>query len=187
MSVEMCSSYSLSPLAFLIPIRLNFWPLKKLPSYLQLQDGAPVINYFWNAITLMYKLLLECDNSNVVKWVTTPSSVLLRFSTMITQVHNTLARINSWHINHIPRSANGEADSLVKDGVLRPSAFLWINHSFDVQDMGAAHTTSTSSCQEGLFILPVSNCLVLSPADSTFSKFLFWSLSYRLLCTDPAV
>ncbi|EOY11021.1 Gb:AAF32477.1, putative [Theobroma cacao] len=26
--------------------------------------------------------------------------------------------------------------------------------------MGAAHTTSTSSCQEGLFILPVSNCLV---------------------------
>ncbi|EOX96525.1 Uncharacterized protein TCM_005759 [Theobroma cacao] len=65
------------------------------------------------------KLMIECDSSNVVKWVRNPSVVPWRLRKEIIFIHNMLTRIDEWQIGHILRSANGDADTLAKGGVQR--------------------------------------------------------------------
>ncbi|XVF82519.1 hypothetical protein PTKIN_Ptkin16aG0055800 [Pterospermum kingtungense] len=66
-----------------------------------------------------YKLLIESDSLNVVKWIKDPSSSPWRFRTIISFIENLKLKICDWSIDHVLREANSLADGLAKNGVYR--------------------------------------------------------------------
>ncbi|EOY00641.1 Uncharacterized protein TCM_010538 [Theobroma cacao] len=73
-----------------------------------------------------HTLPIECDASNVAKWIKKPKDVPWRLRPLIIQILSLLGRITQWNIQHIPRSANGVVDSVAKAGVSYPHDLLWI-------------------------------------------------------------
>eukprot|EP00268_Persea_americana_P066521 TRINITY_DN906_c1_g1_i4.p1 TRINITY_DN906_c1_g1~~TRINITY_DN906_c1_g1_i4.p1 ORF type:complete len:123 (-),score=20.73 TRINITY_DN906_c1_g1_i4:193-561(-) len=72
---------------------------------------------------LPQRLLVEGDSSCVIQWATQSSPPPWYLAEIIEEVLQLSGDLNvSFH--HIMRSANAEADKLVKEGVLKPSLII---------------------------------------------------------------
>ncbi|EOY09819.1 Uncharacterized protein TCM_025194 [Theobroma cacao] len=90
-------------------------------------EHGDVFILFSKSIGVVYvsSPLIESDNQNVVNWITSPNKVPWRPRQLIVQNLNILGKIKKRDIKHTLRSANNEANTLAKEGVLRTVDFLW--------------------------------------------------------------
>ena len=68
---------------------------------------------------ISHKLIIECDSSNVVKWVTNPNCSPWSIRKIITHIEIFKAQLSGCEIVHISRSVNDIADAFAKSGVTR--------------------------------------------------------------------
>ncbi|XVF70381.1 hypothetical protein PTKIN_Ptkin11bG0157200 [Pterospermum kingtungense] len=73
-----------------------------------------------------YKLLVESDSTNVVKWISKPNSVPWRLKWIINKIENLKPGIPNWSVKHTLCKANDIADSLVKAGVNRGDDYILV-------------------------------------------------------------
>ena len=66
-----------------------------------------------------HRLIIECDSSNVVKWVTNPICSPWSVRKFISHIEIFKAQVLDCEIVHILRSGNAMADALAKFGVTR--------------------------------------------------------------------
>ncbi|EOX93245.1 Uncharacterized protein TCM_002090 [Theobroma cacao] len=69
-------------------------------------------------------LPIEYDKRNVIKYITSPTDVPWRLRQLVIQTLNVLCKISKWEIKHILCTTNEKADSLAKEGILRPENFF---------------------------------------------------------------
>ncbi|XVE48614.1 hypothetical protein DITRI_Ditri01bG0015500 [Diplodiscus trichospermus] len=63
-----------------------------------------------------HKIIIESESSNVVQWISSPSSAPWTVRNLIAHIENLKNQLNGWSIVHIFKEANEEADSLAKAG-----------------------------------------------------------------------
>ena len=66
-----------------------------------------------------HRLIIECDSSNVVKWVTNPICSPWSVRKIISQIEIYKAQLSECEIVHILRNGNDIANALAKFGVTR--------------------------------------------------------------------
>lgn len=71
-------------------------------------------------------MAIECDSSNVVKWVSNPSVAPWRFRWLLNQIENLKLSLRDWIIAHILREGNEIVDGLGKAGVTRTCEFVLV-------------------------------------------------------------
>ncbi|XP_021296093.1 uncharacterized protein LOC110425486 [Herrania umbratica] len=71
-----------------------------------------------------YKLIIESDSSNAVKWVQHPETAPWRLQKWLLQIERLREKHNDWKIQQDKREANQRADALAKEGVDRQSDSL---------------------------------------------------------------
>ena len=71
-----------------------------------------------------YRLTIECDSSNVVKWVLNPMSSPWKVRKVMAHIEVLKAQLFRWEIVHIPRMINETVDEFAKSGVTRQCDLL---------------------------------------------------------------
>lgn len=72
----------------------------------------------------LYSLIIESDSINAVKWVSEPTIRFGNIENEYLELSLSKRKIEDWKIIHTLRNANGVADQLVKNGVLRENDLL---------------------------------------------------------------
>ena len=71
-----------------------------------------------------YKLIIESDSSNTVKWIHNPQTVFWRMKKYISHIEVLKSQLKEWDTVYIPRDSNEMADALAKAGVFRRNELL---------------------------------------------------------------
>ncbi|EOY02845.1 Uncharacterized protein TCM_017252 [Theobroma cacao] len=71
-----------------------------------------------------YKLIIESDSCNAVKWVQHPDTTPWRLRKWLLHIERLREKLNDWKIQHVFREANQRADALAKEGVDQQSDSL---------------------------------------------------------------
>ena len=71
-----------------------------------------------------HRLTIECDSSNVVKWVLNPMSSPWKVRKVMAHIEVLKAQLFRWDIVHISKTINETADALAKSGVNRQCDLL---------------------------------------------------------------
>ncbi|XVF25052.1 hypothetical protein REPUB_Repub13aG0180700 [Reevesia pubescens] len=71
-----------------------------------------------------HELVIEYDNSNVVKWIISTAFIPWKMRKHLSVIEIAKLEIYGWRIQHISRSFNMKADLLAKSGVGRTNAHI---------------------------------------------------------------
>lgn len=78
-----------------------------------------------------YRLVIESDSTNGVKWVKEPNSVPWRFKKWMLQIEAFKRKVSGWQIKHVLREGNKDTDTLAKEGVNREVDPVEFNNDVD--------------------------------------------------------
>ncbi|XVF60728.1 hypothetical protein PTKIN_Ptkin08bG0071300 [Pterospermum kingtungense] len=77
----------------------------------------------WNG---PFKLVIESESTNAIKWVMSLGKAPWRFRSIIQQIKFLKTQVSCWYISHTCKEENSYTNRLAKDGVFRKDSLIQV-------------------------------------------------------------